>query len=64
MLSCKKLKLVLGWSAEINKDFAVGIGIPGVLDPITKTTIRTNIKGFLGKSSPDEFKKIFYGFEL
>ena len=41
----KIVKLVLGWSAEINEDFAVGIGIPGVLDPITKTTIRTNIKG-------------------
>ena len=54
----KIVKLVLGWSAEINEDFAVGIGIPGVLDPITKTTIRTNIKGFLGKSIQKDLAKI------
>ena len=46
----KIVELVLEWSAEINEDFAVGIGMPGVLDPITKTTRWTNIKGLLGKS--------------
>ncbi len=54
----KIAKLVFELSSEINENFAVGMGIPGVVDPITKITQWSNTKNFQGKSIQKDLAKI------
>ncbi len=50
--------LVFELSSGINENFAVGMGIPGVVDPITKITRWSNIKNFEGKSLQKDLAEI------